>query len=71
MNEYLSVTQYATLHCLDGSWVRRMIAAGRINAVKIGSQWVIPANEPKPVDKRVKSGNYKKWRKRSVKNPSE
>ena len=63
MSEYLSVTQYAAQHGLDVGRVRRMIGEGRIRAVKIGNQWAIPANEPKPLDRRVKSGKYKDWRK--------
>ena len=62
--EYLSVKQYSEKHKIDGGDIRRHIAAGRIAAIKIGNQWAIPANEPRPADKRVKSGNYKDWRKK-------
>ena len=61
--EYISVTQYATLHNLDSGYVRKLIAAGRINAVKIGNQWAIPADTPAPEDMRVKTGKYRNWRK--------
>ena len=64
MSEYLSVTQYGEKHGLDGGYIRKMIKQGRINAVKIGNQWVIPTDTPKPEDKRVKSGKYKDWRKK-------
>jgi len=65
MNEYLSVTQFGVLHNLDGGYIRKMIAAGRIPATKIGNQWVISADTPKPDDMRVKSGKYKDWRKKN------
>ena len=64
MSEYLSVTQYSKLHNMDVGNVRKFIAAGRIPAIKIGNQWAIPADTPKPEDKRVKSGKYKDWRKK-------
>lgn len=58
MNDYLSVTEFAKAHNSDTSWIRRMIAAGRIEAVKIGNQWAIPANAEMPPDRRIKSGKY-------------
>jgi hypothetical protein len=63
MSEYISIAQYCEKYGLDGGNVRRLAAAGRINAIKIGVQWVIPADEPRPADARVKSGKYKNWRK--------
>ena len=62
--KYLSVTQFAQLHNIDKADVNRHIHAGRIPAEKIGNQWIIPADAPKPEDKRVKSGKYKNWRKK-------
>jgi len=56
--EYLSVTQFAKLHSMDVGNVRRYILQGRINAIKIGNQWAIPADESPPSDKRIKSGKY-------------
>jgi len=61
---YLSVTQFGEKHSLDTGYVRKLIIAGRINAVKIGNQWAIPDDTPKPEDKRVKSGKYRNWRKK-------
>ena len=63
MSEYLSVTQYAEKHELDVGRVRRLILDGRIDAIKIGNQWAIPAGTSKPDDRRVKSGKYVDWRK--------
>ena len=66
MSSYLSVTQYADKHGLNVARVRLMIGDGRIPAEKIGNQWAIPADTPKPDDKRIKSGNYKGWRKKTA-----
>ena len=34
-------------------------------AVKFGRDWAIPVDATKPEDKRVKSGEYRDWRKRT------
>jgi len=60
----ISVTQYAQLHGQDTGRVRRLIAQGRIPAQKIGSQWAIEECTPWPLDQRVKTGQYKDWRKK-------
>jgi len=60
--DYISVTQYAEKHGLHVGRVRLLIAQGRIPAVKIGNQWAIQADTPKPDDKRVKDGRYRNWR---------
>ena len=57
-NEYISVTQFAQKFGKDVGNVRKLIKDGRIPAIKIGNQWAIPA------DKRVKSGEYRNWRKK-------
>ena len=62
MNEYLSVTEFSKLHSIDGAHIRRLIAAGRLPAVKIGHQWAIPKETPAPDDKRFKTGKYINWR---------
>lgn len=66
--EYLSVTQFSKLYNLDSGNVRRYIAQGRINAIKIGNQWAIPANEKPPKDNRIKSGKYQKDKKENNEN---
>ncbi|MEG0874611.1 MAG: helix-turn-helix domain-containing protein [Clostridiales bacterium] len=63
MSEYLSVSQFAKKYSMDNGNIRRLIAAGRIEAIKIGNQWAIPVNATPPADKRIKSGKYKNWRK--------
>lgn len=52
MDEYISVEQYAKKHGKAVSLVRNYCQCGRINAIKIGGRWVIPADEPYPRDKR-------------------
>ncbi|MCL1995285.1 MAG: DNA-binding protein [Defluviitaleaceae bacterium] len=64
MTEYLSVSQFGNLHNLDVGNIRKLISNGRISAIKIGNQWAIPSNTPKPEDRRIKSGKYKNWRKK-------
>ena len=61
--EYISVTQYCQKYGLDVGNVRKLLASGRIKAIKIGNQWAIKADEPRPADMRVKSGKYVNWRK--------
>jgi len=63
--EYISVAQYCEKYNIDRSNVNKLIRANRINAVKIGKYWVIRSDEPRPEDKRVKSGKYRNWRKSS------
>ena len=61
-NEYLSVSEFATKYGKDPGNIRRLIADGRIPAIKIGNQWAIPTDAVPPPDKRVKSGKYRNWR---------
>jgi len=70
MPEYLSVTQFAQMHGLHDTNVRKFIRQGRIpEAFKVGNAWVIPSNVKKPDDQRVKTGQYVNWRKK--KNPTD
>lgn len=69
-SEYISVTQYCQKYNFDVGTARRLIAAGRIKAIKIGNQWAIKSDEPRPVDMRVKSGKYRNWRKKEDKGSS-
>ncbi len=56
--EYLSVSEFAAKYGKDPGNIRRLIADGRIPAIKIGNQWAIPADTDPPADKRIKSGRY-------------
>ena len=66
MSEYLSVSQYATLHHKDAGNIRRMLISGRLNGIKVGNQWIIPSDTPFPRDKRVTTGQYKNWRQKTA-----
>ena len=61
----LSVSEWSSLHGKDPGNVRRLIQQGRIPAKKIGAQWAIPETAAPPADKRIKSGQYTGWRKKS------
>ena len=56
--DYISVTQFAEKFAMDVGNIRRLIATGRIPAIKIGNQWAIPSNATPPKDRRIKSGKY-------------
>lgn len=62
-NKFLSVTEWAALHGKDPGNVRKLIQNGRIPAMKVGRNWIIPADAQPPADLRVKSGKYRDWRK--------
>ena len=61
----ISVTQYAAKTGKDAGNIRRMLAYGRLLGTKIGNQWVIDEDAVYPEDKRLKSGEYRNWRKRT------
>lgn len=63
MAELLSVKEYAERVGKDGGNIRKLIAEGRLPAVKVGNQWCIEEGTPYPENKRAKSGKYKDWRK--------
>lgn len=66
MNDNLiPIAQYAERIGLTANAVRRKCLRGTLpGAVKIGRDWLIPADAPYP-DSRVKSGKYIGWRDRS------
>ncbi len=64
IENYISLAEYAKLHGKESSTVRqKALRGGFKTARKIGRNWVIDRNEPF-VDGRVKSGEYKNWRKK-------
>lgn len=63
-NKYLSVTEFAEKVGRDASWIRRLLTLGKLQGMKVGNQWVIPADAELPADGRVKSGKYRNWRKK-------
>ncbi|MCR5468283.1 MAG: nucleotidyltransferase domain-containing protein [Lachnospiraceae bacterium] len=66
MNEYYSVTEYAKLKKKDPGNIRRMLINGRLEGFKIGKQWVISKDTPYPEDSRLKSGDYRNWRTKTM-----
>jgi excisionase family DNA binding protein len=71
LSNLLSVSEYARKHKIAAETIRRRIAAGRIEATKVGNQWCIPADAPLPEDRRVKSGKYKKLKNKQESNTDE
>lgn len=60
----ISLIEYGERHSKNRATVRQKAKAGGFTtAHKIGRNWVIEEDEPYPDDKRVKSGEYKDWRK--------
>lgn len=64
MGKLISLGEYAAKNGKDPGNLRRLATAGRLPAQKIGKQWVIDEDAPLPPDKRVKSGEYRGWRKK-------
>ena len=64
MEAYLSVSEFAKLHGKDAGNIRRLLSSGRLNGQKAGNQWIIPAGTPYPADRRVTTGEYRRWRNR-------
>ena len=64
MPEYLTVSQYAKLTGKDPGNIRRMLIKGVLNGKKLGNQWVIPEGTVYPEDGRVRSGDFRNWRKK-------
>lgn len=69
MGELLSVAQWAERYGKDERNARRLIAEGRLAAVRIGGRWAIDGDTQPPPDARVKSGKYRDWRKKPVGEP--
>lgn len=62
---FITIAEYAARIGKDTSTVRQKCLRGTLpGAIKIGRDWLIPADATYP-DKRIKSGNYKDWRKKS------
>lgn len=65
MSDFYTVSQYAEYTGKDPGNIRKMLINGQLKGEKLGKQWIIPKDSIYPEDKRVKSGNYRNWRKRS------
>ena len=60
----ISVTEYAEKNNKDPGNIRRFLAEGRLQGMKIGRQWVLDEDTRYPADQRVVSGIYKNSRKK-------
>ena len=64
--DYISLTEFAERSGVDASGLRRKLAAGEMDGIKISRSWFVPENTPDVEDGRVKSGNYRNWRKKAA-----
>ena len=64
MEEYYTVAEFAEKNSKDPGNIRRMLIRGTIKGEKFGKQWMIPKDAELPDDNRVRSGNYKNWRRK-------
>lgn len=61
----ITIAQYAVLVGKSPVSIRQKCLRGNLpGAVKIGRDWLIPADAPY-TDNRITSGKYKNWRKKS------
>lgn len=63
--DYISLTEFAERSGVDASGLRRKLAAGEMDGIKISRSWFVPASTPDAADGRVKSGNYRNWRRKA------
>ena len=57
--EYMTIQEASRLWGITSRRIQVLCSEGRLDgAVKFGRQWAIPANTEKPIDARVKSGQY-------------
>lgn len=70
IDNLIPIAEYAAAHGVTACAIRRRCIRGTLpGAVKLGRDWFIPADQPY-TDGRVKSGEYKNWRK-SKEHPAE
>lgn len=64
MDDYLTIKEIAEKWELTTRRVQKMCSDGKIpGAAKFGRDWAIPKETPRPEDGRVKTGEYRNWRK--------
>lgn len=67
--EYLSIREISEKWGICARRVQTLCAEGRIEgAQRVGHQWIIPADAPKPKDARIKSGRYIKHKEETMEN---
>ncbi len=66
IDNLIPIAQYADQHGLTANAIRRRCIRGTMpGAVKLGRDWFVPADQPY-TDGRVKTGQYKDWRKKQT-----
>ena len=65
MKGFYTVSQYAAILGKDSGNIRRMLINGKLIGEKVGNQWLIPETAEISEDKRIKSGQYRNWRKKT------
>lgn len=63
IDNLIPIAKYAEAHSLTANAIRRRCIRGTLPGVKLGRDWFIPADTPY-TDSRVKTGEYKDWRKK-------
>lgn len=64
LDHYMTIRETADRWGVSPRRVQLLCSEGRIDgAEKVGRIWMIPAGTQKPEDARIRSGNYKNWRK--------
>ena len=66
MEGYYSVTEYSRITGKDPGNIRRMLIKGVLSGEKLGNQWVISKDVVIPEDGRLRSGDYRNWRKKNL-----
>ena len=66
MDVFYTVSEYAEIMGKDPGNIRRNLIKGLIPGQKLGKQWVIPKDSVYPRDQRVKTGDYRNWRKKTA-----
>ena len=69
MKGYITIKEASEKWGLSARWINVMCSQNRISgAEQVGRVWIIPENAECPTDRRVKSGEYRNWRKKYGKN---
>lgn len=67
--EYLSIREISEKWGICARRVQTLCTEGRVEgAQRVGHQWIIPADAPKPKDARIKSGRYIKHKEETMEN---
>ena len=66
MEGYMTIKETAEKWGVTPRRVQALCTEGRIDgAMKFGRDWAIPSAATRPADKRITTGAYKNWRKKS------